>query len=426
MKSILSAVLALGLLVPQANAGMMSAMNSMKAGGLKLGAAEIHPYAGVSESYDSNIYSVPKDEPTGVRVGGGVRSAWITKANAGLKFKLPVTSMHSFDGGYGAAGSFYSKQARINDYVEQKADLGYNYKGPMGLSGRLSDTFLFTRDPAFSEQAGERQQRWQNGVDAALNYAPEGGRLVFGLTGNHTAHKYTGADQAPLLNRYEQMLGAKAGFKVQPKTTVWLGYRRGIVHYTADGRNAGNTQSIVSGDKNNKSHYFEGGVDGQLAPKLKGSVSTGVSLRKYDQSNAGRTQHSRNFIAGANLSWTPRETCLWTLGLSRTVNESTFGVNRFSIENNGNIAMQHKFPWRLTGRVGAGMTVSKYPETTNSGAFRANRRDDTYRQNVGVDYGINDWASLGLDYNHTERFSNFSGQYNYEKHVTMLSAKLTF
>lgn len=425
MKSILSSILALGLLAPQANAGILSTLNSVKAGGLKLGMAEIHPYAGASESYDSNIYSVPKDQPNGLRKGGGVRSSWIHKVNAGLNFKLPLTSMHSFDGGYDANAVFYKTQPTINDYVAQTGKLGYNYKGPMGMSGRLSDTFIQTRDPAFSEQTGDRQQRWQNGIDAKFDYAPEGGRLVFGVMGNHTTHKYLdGIANAAPLNRYEQTAGAKAGYKVMPKTTTWLGYRRGIVHYNNDG---GST-NLTAGDKNSKSHIFEGGVDGVIAPKVKGSLSTGVALRRYDQANAGRTQHTRNWILASNFSWAPRETCLWTLGLSRSVNESTFGVNRFSIENAANVGMQHKFPWRITGRVRAGVMVSKYPEAT-SGAhptLTRNRRDDTYTQGAGVEYGINDWASVGLDYDHSERFSIFSGDYNYEKHVTMLSAKLSF
>lgn len=435
MKSILSAVLALGLMAPQANAGVLSALNSVKAGGLKLGMAEFHPYIGASEMYDSNIYSVPKDNPNGTRVGGGVRGAWITKANAGLDFKLPLTGMHSFDGGYGVSYFAYSKQAKINNYTDQAAKLGYNYNGPMGLSGRLSDTFIFTRDPAFSEQAGERQQRWQNGIDANFGYAPEGGRLVAGVSGNHTAHKYTGSDQAPLLNRYEQMVGVKGGYKVMPKTTAWLGYRRGIVHYTAQGRNAANTVTVIAGDKNSKSHYFEGGIDGSLAPKVKGSVSTGVSLRKYDQSNAGRTHHSRNWILGSNIGWNPTTECAFTLGLNRSINESTFGASRFSIENSGNLGYSHKFPWRVTGRVRGSMTVSKYPESTqqtniNTGipipGTLVNRRDDTYSKGIGFDYAVNDWAKVGVDYDHTERFSTLSGQYNFERHLTMLSAKLSF
>lgn len=422
MKSILSAVLALGLLAPQANAGVLSTLNSVKAGGLKLGMAEIHPYAGVSEMYDSNIYAVPKDNPNGTRIGGGVRSAWITKANAGVNFKLPLTGMHAFDGGYGVSYFAYTKQAKVNNYTDQSAKLGYNYTGPMGLSGRLSDTFISTRDPAFSEQAGNRQQRWQNAVDGMLNYSPAGGRLVAGVTAGHTAHKYLdGLINAPLLNRYEQMFGARGGYKVMPKTTVWLGYRRGIVHYNA------NSAAVNAGDRNNKSHYFEGGVDGILAPKVKGSISTGVSLRKYDQSNAGRTKHSRNWILGSNIIWNPRPECSWSLGLNRSVNESTFGTNRFSIENSGNLGLSHKLPWRVTARAKAGVTVSKYPEATGTaGTTPINRRDDTYSQSVGASYGINDWASVGLDYDHTERFSKFSSQFNYERHLTMLSASLAF
>ena len=50
----------------------------------------------------------------------------------------------------------------------------------------------------------------------------------------------------------------------------------------------------------------------------------------------------------------------------------------------------------------------------------------TYRQGVGVAYALQNWIALGLDYAHTQRHSIASGQFNYEQHLTTLSAKLTF
>ncbi|MDE2293786.1 MAG: hypothetical protein KGL53_17145, partial [Elusimicrobia bacterium] len=104
---------------------MLGAVSQYKQGNIRFGNLELHPTAGVSQSYDSNIYLVPKDEPNGVHQGGGVRSAWITRASAGLGFKLPVTAIHSFDGMYDFANNDYSKQGKTNNYIEQSAGLGY-------------------------------------------------------------------------------------------------------------------------------------------------------------------------------------------------------------------------------------------------------------------------------------------------------------
>lgn len=437
MTRIVAAFLALALLAPQANAaGMMGPMTDYKPGRLKLGPVSISPYYGITTAYESNIYAVPKDQANGARQGGGVLSSMITNNNFGANFKLPVSGMHSFDGGMDFTSVLYSKQAKTNDYIGFGGKLGYNYKGPMGISGRLSDSYNNTADAAFSELAGQRSQRWANTIGASVGYNPDGGHLVAGGSFDHTTDKYVdGLSFGPLLNRYTQTFGVTGGYKVQPKTKVYLGYRRQIIHYT--GRSAG----VNGGDKNNKSHFFDLGVEGQIAPKLTGNIQAGYQLKDYDQAqsfaitktgfavrDAQRKAYTQAWVASSNLTWKPMERCTWMLALSRSLNESTYGSNRYSISNNANLSVSHVFPHKLTGRIKAGVQIDKYPEAFNAtiDAPVNNRRDDTYTQGAGVGYKLQDWIDLGLDYGHTKRSSISSDQFNYESHVTMLSAKLTF
>ncbi|MBI3299541.1 MAG: outer membrane beta-barrel protein [Elusimicrobia bacterium] len=429
MTRLFAAFLALALLAPQANAaGMMGPMSDYKPGNLKLGNVSINPWYSVSTAYDSNIFAVPVDQVTGVRQGGGVRSAWVTTNMLGVNFKLPVSAMHSFDGGADVTHVNFSKQPRTNDYTAWGARLGYNYTGPMGIFGRIYDGYTNTADPAFSELAGARSQRWANSLGGSLGYAPDGGRLVLGGSADHTVDKYVdGQTFGPLLNRYTQTFGANVGYRVQPKTKVFVGYRRQIIHYTV--------KRTASEDKNSKSHFADLGVEGVIAPKLRGLIQAGYQLRDYDQASdaivgtrSARRSYVQAVVASSQLTWKPMDRCVWILALNRGLNESTFVTNRYSITNNANISVTHRFPYKLTANVRGGVSIDKYPESVSPtpGVAAHNRRDDTYTQGVGLSYGIREWVSIGADYQHSQRHSTASGQFNYEQHLTTLNAKLTF
>ncbi|MFH1725765.1 MAG: outer membrane beta-barrel protein [Elusimicrobiota bacterium] len=407
------ALLAIALLVPQSvSAG---GMLQMKKPNIKIGKIEFHPYAGVKESYDSNIYLVPRDKPNGVRTGGGVRGSWITDSSLGLNIMYPMTKMHQFAVGYGFQALTYTKQGVGNDAIHQNADAAYMYKGPMGISGKVWNKYINTTDPAFSELI-TRSQRYHNTVGLEGEYAPGGGKLFAGASFDHQNHKYLdGVTLGPRLNRYEQSFGLRGGYRIMPKTRVYAGWSRKIIHY-----------SIFGTNKNSKSDGFNFGIEGKIAPKLTGQIQTGISLRDYDDSNANRTGYTQNWIVSTKLTYNPIERTKVMFGYSRTLNESTFATNRFGINNNITLDAEHKLPYKLIAKAGFGWTIDKYPESSTTGGMTANRRDDTYTQKVGVDYAMQEWMLFGLAYEHRERNSVFTDQFNHERHITSIFARVTF
>ncbi|MFA5138928.1 MAG: outer membrane beta-barrel protein [Elusimicrobiota bacterium] len=421
MTRIATVVLAAALLAPRSALGAgLDAVTQYKKGNIKIGVLALNPYAGVTETYDSNIYLRPKVTETGDK---SVIGSWLTEANAGLKFKLPVTSMHQFAGGYDFVGQIYDKDPSHNNGVNQKADLAYMYKGPAGFSAKLSDAFMNTVDPGSSELV-DRERRWQNTAGGMFDYAPEGGMFFFSGSGEHVTHKYLSAPMSALLNRYEQTFGAKTGYRLQPKTRLYVGYRRQIIHYNSGAYNT-TLARYVPNDRNNKAHLIDVGIEGDIAPKLKGQIQTGYSLREYDDSNAGRTSISRNWIVSTNLTFNPVERVEAKLGFTRALKEAATGP-RFYINNNVSFDYKHKLPGKVTFLAGVVWGIDKYADAVTAGGMTSCRRDDLYQQRAGLDYDIQEWVKVGAAYQHRSRHSIFTRQYNYDDHQTSVSLKLSF
>ena len=203
-----------------------------------------------------------------------------------------------------------------------------------------------------------------------------------------------------------------------PKTKVYLAYHRGITHYSA-GRNA-----------NHKDHYVDLGVEGELAPKVKGQVQAGLINRFYDKAfAAGQNQSNNSYTIATKVSWKPLERCTVNVGLSRAIQESTFGANRFYENNLASLGLQHKLPYKLTAGVNFSAGWDKYPvpNAPTAGVSIANRRYDQHQQVLTLDYDVNSWLKAGVGYLHRTRWAkNFTDQFNYEDHQTNLNVAVTF
>lgn len=367
---------------------------------LAWGGLEAHPYLRLSETYHSNIFLSPP---------GSEVSSWIHTANPGLKASLEGLR-NRLDLYYDAELQFFTKDPSLNNAVNQGAGILYKYAGPE-VKVVLRDDFLNTVDPPNSEQTG-RQRRWQNAAGADAEYAPEGGALFFGVEGSHTAHKYV-ADNPALrsrLNRYEQRAGARLGYRIMPKTRAYGGYRRGVIHYTAD---------VLPPTKNNKSHTLFAGLEADLANKLDARVEAGLDRRKYDDepvSGGGRT--ARNFLFDARLGYEPIERTRLELSASRSLQEALLAANRFYTATGASAALTHRFPERLAVSLRASYERDVYSDSA--------RRDDVYLGRAGLGYKLLDWLRLEAAYQRRARRSRgFSDRFDYRADVYSLGAVLS-
>jgi len=382
------------------------------------GQLALHPYYQFTEVYDTNIYLVPRETPTRV-VGGGVRGSWITKNELALEAVLPWHRLHNLAAGYAVEAHNYSTDARVNDTINQSAHLDYTYAGAYGLTFKLGDRYINTRDQAFS-QLVDRDKRWSNEIYTSLDYAPERSFLVGGVDASHTVNKYLGATRARQLNRYTQRAGFNVGYMVQPKTKLYLAYHRSLTHYTVH-------RIFPDQDRNSKSHEFGVGLSGVIAPKVTGQVEAGMSYRKYDEAPIGGvTRETRNLTVATDLIYRPTERTDVILALSRRLQESISDTNRFYISHSATLDIKHKLPYKFSVGVNGAFGLDKYPDTQAINGTRGDRRDDIYQGGAWITYDIQAWLTTGLSYVYRERFSTFSGDFNYQDQQTAWNLALKF
>lgn len=388
----------------------IESLASMKRPEFKL-VVEMHPYYNLNMAYDSNIYLVPPDKADGSRSGGGVLGSFITTHNAGSKFLLPFNRRHAMDASYDVRAVNYSKQPSANNSVHQGVQVGYAYTGVRGVTGNLSEKYLSTADPAFSEVVA-REQRFQNNLGFNLDIA-RSRRFVYTLEAEDAYHKYLNPSLASSLNRHEVSGGFKAGLLVEPKTTAYLSYRRGLIRYSAGKQS------------HSKSHQVGLGLKGRLAPRVSGTAEAGLLYRLYDVSPAPGDRVTRNLVSNIALAYEATSRLQLRLRVNRDINETTFSSNRYYTSTGLRLEAAHSYR-RLSLGCNGQFQVDRYPEAVTLSGMTARRRDDLYGGGLTLDYKMRPWLSTGLSYSHMQRNSIFFGQFNYADDKTSVSLRLAF
>lgn len=367
---------------------------------LRRGPLELHPYATLAERYDSNVYLQPD-----------AAGSWIHSLAGGARASAEFSERQRVDLSYDAAFRTYSRDPSINNTLDQSASIADQFRGANGLSARAADAYVNTVDPATSELT-RRTRRWNNAATVEAVYAPEGGRLSAGVDAGETVDKYvSSAEFAAALNRTTQLVGFKAGVLVQPRTRAYAAYHRRIIHYT---------DHPESPTKNSKAHLIDFGLEGELAPKLSGRLQTGLQSRRYDdEAVRGAGRESRHWTVSGRLEYRPLERTRVELLLGRSLQESTFGANRYYLASSAALNATHRFPWRAALGLSAGYERDQYPEAEPAadGAARG-RRDDLVQAGAVLEYPFRDWLRAGLDYLYRARFSRGFSEFDYRDHVS--------
>ncbi|TBR21716.1 hypothetical protein EPO15_09575, partial [bacterium] len=333
-------------------------LSSLRSPELKL-VLELHPFYRITETYDTNIYLVPKERAGAARVGGGVVGSWITVNELGTTWKLPMSKSSTLRGNYSARASNYSSQGRTNNAVDQTVSGGYDYTGRKGVLASLTDTYVNTEDPAFSEQVA-RQRRMSNEIAGSLD-VEHSRRLFTRLNGRHQISKYLDPTLARSLNRYEAAVGADFGVRVAPKTRVYVSYVRELTHYSA-GR-----------ADNSTSHRIGLGVNGRLTSKLAGRVQGDLHYRRYSGGSSNLKRTTTNFLAAVDLTYKATRRLDGRFGLWRALQETTFGANRYYIATGARLGLTQTFrKWALSAD--GSFETSRYPESSGGGGVFGNRR----------------------------------------------------
>jgi hypothetical protein len=388
-----------------------------KEGNLHYDQLALHPYYTESEIYDSNIYLVPHDQPSG-QVGGGVVSSWIIRNDLGLETDLPWNHVNDLKVGYDFDYDRYTTAPEVNDTVNQAVHADYSHESGNGIVYKAGDQYINTTDQAFSELV-QRARRWMNRTYAEADYTPTDGRLAWGVTADDERDKYLDPTLSQGLDRYEQDLGFNVGYMVEPKTKAYVSYLHSIIHYSVD-------QAPGIPDKNNRSDTVAAGVIGQISPKVTGQVEVGGTYRAYDAALPGQSEIYRSPVVTTKLTWNADKYTDVVLTLTRMYEESIDTSNAFYYSNVAMLDLKHKFPYKFTAGIEVAAGRDQYVNQQIDGATVGYRDDDNYQGGVWVQYDIQKWLSTGLSYVYRERDSTFSGEFNFQDTQVAWNLSLKF
>ncbi len=412
---------------------ILDAIMNTRKNNIRIGPVRLHPHYSITGIYDDNIYKVRRDKENGERHGcnlgnasscsGGFLGSWIVSNEVGLGMILPCGN-HRFTLGYDTRFDNYKVQPKANDSITQGIKSRWSYKGAR-ISASVWNNYLNTEDPPYNPNApvnGElvaRETRWENTVGASLEYAL-GKKFFVEVHGSVVRNKYLNNTLASLIDNSETKFGTKAGYRIFPKTRIYFGFDRGLLHYSA-GR-----------DSNHKDWYGLFGVEGKLTGKLTGLVENGLRTSDYDREDLNATTRNlrRNpYIWVSKIRLDYKATTRTQVGLlmNSRVNEAT-GSGNFYISRGASVDISHTVR-RLTLNAKGGFRIDKYSERAVTELVvgeEKQRRDDSYLAGVGGEYLMREWLTFSFGFEHSRRHSLFSRQFNYQANKTSIGLRAAF
>ena len=256
----------------------------------------------------------------------------------------------------------------------------------------LRDDFVKTSDPPNTEITGPI-------VSLTNVLAPEAEyrlttRLALGANYAWTHVRFPSDEVvAGDLDRDEQLIGASVFWKIRPKADVRFNYNYGVKNFT------------IQTDRDVTRQQFLIALRGDLTAKLSSTFRIGVEKRHPDSSFQPGYLGP---IMGGDWVFRPTERTTLTLVTDRSVQESTFGDVPFFVTTSGGVGAQHLFWNKLTASLRATVGHNQYPTKQTVNGQTDWRNDLFFAYGGGLDYEIQPWLSVGVDYTHIGRRSNFN------------------
>jgi hypothetical protein len=179
---------------------------------------------------------------------------------------------------------------------------------------------------------------------------------------------------------------------VVPKGDLLFNYSYGRVIFT------------TATERDYTEHIIAVGLRGDITAKLSSSFRVGYLIRTPDASS--QAGFSGLFLAG-DTTYRPTERTTITLATQRTTQESTFGTGAFYVTTNGTLSLTQQLLSKLsfTARLGGGLNDYSTKQIADG---KNDWREDTFLlAGAQLDYDIQPWLRVGLEYLRTSRDSNF-------------------
>ena len=356
-------------------------------------AGEVKFMGSETVSYDDNIYLTDTNK----------KDSFINTTKLGVSYdgKIPNSSLKGSFKGIGGY-HFFTEDNDKNAYADALASAEvYNDNFTVG------DRFLFTSDPANSELT-QRAKRLNNNAYVSYITSKEKmfsvGVKVADIFDRYFKSKYQN------LNRNRVNLGVGAYYNISRKTSLFTEYTYTFIDYQKNNNN------------NSKGGAVALGIEGQIAPKVKGTAKATYNYRDYDHSLAGYDNYADLFGYDVSLEWTPTTQNEIRLSGQREFEETTYTNNRYFISTGINLYVSQKIMDKFTFGLNLGYDNLAYQKAVAG----VKRSDDVYTVRPQVDYQFKEWLNAGIWYQFRKRASNAGSFNEYDSNKVGAFVKVIF
>jgi hypothetical protein len=148
----------------------------------------------------------------------------------------------------------------------------------------------------------------------------------------------------------------------------------------------------------------------------------GIGIEKRDPKSSFQPGYTGT-IMGGDWIYRPTERTMLTLVTDRSVQESTFGDVPYYVSTSASLALHQQVFRKLTANVRLSAGMNDYPSKQTLNQQTKWRKDEFLAYGAGFDYEIQPWVSVGGEYAHTGRWSNFAA---FQFQDDRFTGKITF
>ncbi len=345
----------------------------------------IHPFAGVEEEYNDNIYLTDTGE----------EEDWITTVSAGVELKPQLNSQHELTLAYLAAFQYFSDNTKENsENHKTDADLKLTFNDWHINFNNMFNYYVdqlrredTNRIPRTQDHAGAKVTRMSNKMDLSLAYTY---RLEEYRTDDSIGSYFGQALTYSDLERDEQEIELEAALKFWPKTSFLLSGVYGTLEYQTG--------------KKPDSEFFEilTGLRGQ--PTEKCTLEAKIGYRGSDYDDPADDFESLVFRGNLTENFTERDSLRFDF--VRTAEDTNYQNNAYYENSFINARYRHGFTDRIAGYIDASYQINYYPTETTEGSETLHRDDDFWSAGTSLSYDLTKWVAFEIKYLFRTRDSN--------------------
>ena len=359
------------------------------------GLFQIHPYVNFKGMVDDNIYLEPENK----------QQSFISEVSPGLDLKM-LLKTHSFGLGYHFDLVSYGEESEKNNSERQNISLIADLNFPDRAYLRVRSFFKDGCDPPTVELT-ERIEHKDVNIQAKVGLRTNK-KIIFELVTIYNSYLYK-EDAYETYDRNELSFGPVVFYKFLPRTSFSIEGNYGMIDY-------------VNRDNNSTFVQIKAGLRKEITPRFLLTIKAGMESRDYEEET---TEDFSTVVFNMEMIEKFSEYSLFTLSAQSKACESFYLNNNYFNSTRGFLKFTQSINYKTTASIGLGGYFNNYPLETTENDISQKRADYILEGTLGLDYKVQEWISLGINYKYRKRDSNFDN-HDYDNNQSSVNIEVAF